>query len=42
LIDVKNEQVAKWYSSFGAIPLFDAPLSLLLAFKTIHAALTAA
>jgi GNAT superfamily N-acetyltransferase len=42
LIDAKNEQVAKWYTSFGAVPLLDAPLSLLLAFKTIHAALTAA
>ncbi len=42
LIDAKNEQVARWYESFGAVSLLDAPLSLLLPFKTIHAALTVA
>lgn len=42
LIDAKNEQVALWYASYGAVPLLDAPLSLLLPFKTIHAALIAA
>ena len=42
LIDAKNERVAKWYASYGAVPLLDAPLSLLLPFITIHAALTAA
>lgn len=42
LIDAKNEQVAKWYASFRAAPLLDEPLSLLLPFKTIHAALEAA
>jgi hypothetical protein len=42
LIDAKNERVAKWVSSYGAVPLLDAPLSLLLPFRTIHAALTAA
>lgn len=42
LIEAKNEQVARWYVSFGAVPLLDAPLSLLLPFKTIHAALAAA
>lgn len=42
LIDAKNERVATWYASYGAVPLLDAPLSLLLPFKTIHAALTAA
>jgi predicted N-acetyltransferase YhbS len=42
LIDAKNEGVADWYSSYGAVPLQDAPLSLLLPFKTIHAALAAA
>jgi hypothetical protein len=39
LIDAKNERVAKWYASYGAVPLLDAPLSLLLPFKTIHSAL---
>jgi GNAT superfamily N-acetyltransferase len=42
LIDAKNEQVAMWYASYGAVPLLDDPLSLLLPFKTIHAALVAA
>jgi GNAT superfamily N-acetyltransferase len=42
LIDAKNERVAKWYASYGAVPLLDAPLSLLLPFKTIYAALNAA
>lgn len=41
LIDAKNERVAEWYAGYGAIPLLDAPLSLLLPFKTIHAALLA-
>ncbi|OWO81373.1 GNAT family N-acetyltransferase [Photorhabdus luminescens] len=39
LIDAKNERVAHWYAEYGALPLLDAPLSLLLPFKTIHAAL---
>lgn len=42
LIDAKNEGIAKWYASYGAVPLLDAPLSLLLPFKTIHTALTMA
>jgi len=42
LIDANNQGVAKWYASYGAVPLLDAPLSLLLPFKTIHAALAAA
>jgi len=39
VIDAKNEKVAKWYGSFGAMPLLDAPLSLLLPLATIEAAL---
>jgi hypothetical protein len=42
LIDAKNERVAQWYAGYGAVPLLEQPLSLLLPFKTIHAALTAA
>lgn len=42
LIDAKNERVAKWYASYGAVPFLDAPLSLLLPFKTIHSVLAAA
>jgi len=41
LIDAKNEMVAGWYASYGAIPLPDAPLSLLLSLSTIEAALRA-
>lgn len=40
LIDAKNERAAKWYASYGAIALADAPLALVLPFsiltKTIH------
>jgi hypothetical protein len=39
LIDAKNERVAKWYASYGALPLLDAPLSLLLPLSTVEAAL---
>ncbi len=42
LIDAKNDLVAQWYASYGAVPLLDAPLSLLLPFKTIHAVLVSA
>lgn len=42
LIDAKNERVAKWYASYGAVQLLDARLSLLLPFQTIHAALVTA
>ena len=41
LIDAKNERIAQWYSDYGAVPLLDEPLSLLLPFKSIHAALIA-
>jgi len=39
VIDAKNESVAGWYTSYGAVPLLDAPLSLLLPLATIEAAL---
>jgi GNAT superfamily N-acetyltransferase len=42
LIDAKNNRIAKWYASYGAVPLADAPLSLLLPLPTIQAALEAA
>jgi len=42
LIDAKGERAAKWYASYGAVPLADAPLSLLLPLATIQAALDAA
>jgi GNAT superfamily N-acetyltransferase len=42
VIDAKNERAAQWYSSYGAVPLEDAPLSLLLPLATMKAALLAA
>jgi GNAT superfamily N-acetyltransferase len=39
VIDAKNQRVAAWYASYGAVPLLDAPLSLLLPLSTIQAAL---
>ena len=42
VIDAKNEDVAKWYASYGAMPLNDAPLTLLLPLATIAQALKAA
>src|SRR5277367_1925599 len=34
LIDVKNERAARWYQSYGALALDDAPLSLVLPLAT--------
>lgn len=42
LIDAKNSRVAAWYQSYGALPLLDAPLSLVLPLRTIEAALKSA
>lgn len=42
LIDAKNERIAQWYAAYGALQLIDRPLSLLLPFKSIHAALASA
>jgi GNAT superfamily N-acetyltransferase len=42
LIDAKNEAVARWYASYGALQLLDAPLSLLLPLATIRRALETA
>jgi GNAT superfamily N-acetyltransferase len=39
VIDAKNDRVAGWYARYGAVPLLDAPLSLLLPLATIEAAL---
>jgi GNAT superfamily N-acetyltransferase len=39
VIDAKNERVAAWYASFGAVPLLDAPLTLLLPLATVEVAL---
>jgi predicted GNAT family N-acyltransferase len=42
LIDAKNAQVATWYASYGALPLLDAPLTLLLPLDLVAAAIKAA
>jgi GNAT superfamily N-acetyltransferase len=42
LIDAKNERAANWYASYGAVPLADAPQSLLLPLATVQAALESA
>ena len=34
LIDAKNERAARWYHSYGALALDDAPLSLVLPLAT--------
>jgi len=39
VIDAKNARVVAWYASYGAVPLLDTPLSLLLPLATIKAAL---
>jgi len=39
VIDAKNERVAGWYASYGAVPLLDAPLCLMLPLATIQPAL---
>jgi GNAT superfamily N-acetyltransferase len=39
VIDAKNDRAAAWYASYGAMPLLDAPLTLLLPLTTIEAAL---
>jgi GNAT superfamily N-acetyltransferase len=39
LIDARNEHVARWYESYGALPLVDAPRALLLPLEKIAQAL---
>ena len=39
MIDAKDERVAQWYASYGAVRLNDAPLSLLLPYGLLVAAL---
>jgi GNAT superfamily N-acetyltransferase len=42
LIDAKNDRVVAWYKSYGAVPMDDSPLSLLLPLATVRDALIAA
>jgi GNAT superfamily N-acetyltransferase len=39
LIDAKNDRAAQWYAGYGAVPLLDAPLSLVLPFAVAADAL---
>jgi GNAT superfamily N-acetyltransferase len=39
LIDAKTDHAAKWYAGYGAAPLLDAPLSLVLPFAVVADAL---
>jgi GNAT superfamily N-acetyltransferase len=39
MIDAKDERVAAWYQLYGAVPLHDAPLSLVLPYNLMRAAL---
>lgn len=39
VIDAKNERVASWYASYGAVQLLDAPLTLVLPLATISSLL---
>lgn len=39
LMDAKNERVAKWYASYGALPLADSPLTLVLPLSTVRVTL---
>jgi GNAT superfamily N-acetyltransferase len=39
LINAKNNRAARWYESYGAVSLDDAPLSLVLPFATLRAAI---
>lgn len=42
IIDAKDEVAATWYRLYGAMPLTDAPLSLVLPYETLRATLRAA
>jgi GNAT superfamily N-acetyltransferase len=42
VIDAKDEKVARWYARYGAVPLDDMPLTLMLPLATLRAALKAA
>ncbi len=38
-IDAKDENAARWYERFGALPLLDDPLKLILPLTTIAEAI---
>lgn len=42
VIDAKNDRAATWYASYGALPLQDAPLTLVMALASFAGGLEAA
>jgi GNAT superfamily N-acetyltransferase len=36
IIDAKNDRAAKWYAGYGAVPLLDAPLTLVMALASLE------
>jgi len=42
IIDAKNDRAARWYTSYGAVPLGNKPLTLVMTLATFAADLTAA
>ena len=42
IIDAKSERAAEWYAGYGAAPLADTPLTLVIALATFEADLKAA
>ena len=42
IIDAKNERAALWYKSYGAIPLSNKPLTLVMSLATFASDLNAA
>jgi len=41
IIDAKSDRAARWYTSYGAVPLRDKPLTLVMALATFAAGLEA-
>ena len=41
IIDAKSDRAAAWYASYGALPLADKPLTLVMALATFEADLKA-
>lgn len=42
IIDAKNDRAARWYASYGAVPLRNKPLTLVMSLATFAAELKAA
>ena len=42
IIDAKNDRVARWYTNYGAVPLSNKPLTLVMSLATFAADLKAA